>query len=245
MKRFIVTILLFVLPLGICLVFLEYEMRSIPNTYSYKNHWLNEHISSVHIWILGSSHSLYGLSPKEFSKPAFNSAHVAQTLLYDEFIFEKFIDHADSLEWVILPISYFTMPWSLDTGIEWWRGKNYYLYYDCPYFKNQIRYHYEILGNPLPFYKQVMRVWKYIAYNKNDINCDSLGYAENSNEKHDNWLETGKNAMKVHTKDISVSSSAIQINQNALNNILEKCQQKYISVLIITTPTHQSYYNLY
>ena len=121
MKRFAKTILCFFLPIFLGVLALELGMRSVPNDYTYKNKWLTENISHVRIWTFGSSHGLYGISPKYFSKPAFNSAHVSQPLKYDAFIFDKFIERADSLEWVVLPISYFTLTSKMEDGEEWWR----------------------------------------------------------------------------------------------------------------------------
>ena len=158
MKRFLKVIILFLLPILCGFGMLEYGVRSVPNDYMYKNKWLKDNISHVRIWTFGSSHGLYGISPRYFSKPAFNSAHVSQPLRYDAFIFNKFIDHADSLEWVVLPISYFTMTSCMEEGEEWWRVKNYCLYYDCPYHKFEVKYNCEIIGNPLPIYKQIKRV---------------------------------------------------------------------------------------
>ena len=80
MKRFVKTIVFFFLPVLFGLVALECAMRRIPNDYAYKNNWLTENISHVRIWTFGSSHGLFGISPKYFSKPAFNSAHVSQPL---------------------------------------------------------------------------------------------------------------------------------------------------------------------
>ena len=244
MKRFITTIILFFLPIFVSLAIIEYEMQHIPNVYSYKCNWLTNNISTIRIWIFGSSHSYYGLSPKCFSKPAFNSAHVGQTLPYDEFIFNKFIDDADSLECVILPISYFTMPFKLDAGPEWWRAKNYCLYYDCPYFGHQIKYHCEILGNPLPLYKQIGRIWNYWINGKDDVNCDSLGFITQQTDKSKDWLMTGPATVKNHTKDLKQSMPIIDANKIALENIVSTCQKKGISVLLLTTPVHKSYYEL-
>lgn len=245
MKRFLKTILLFLFPIACLLGVLEYSMRSVPNDYSFKNKWLTENLSQVHIWTFGSSHGLYGISPRYFSKPAFNSAHVSQPLKYDAFIFDKFIDRADSLEWIVLPVSYFTLTSRMEDGDEWWRIKNYCIYYDCPYHRWETKYHFEVVGNPLTFYKQMKRVGRYWIKGDDDTNCDSwglnLGYSKE--DRADNWWMDGKQRAKVHTKDLAKSHLVIQENIGYMESMIKTCAEKQVKVLIITTPVCSTYYD--
>lgn len=245
MKRFLKTILLFLFPIACLLGVLEYSMRSVPNDYSFKNKWLTENLSQVHIWTFGSSHGLYGISPRYFSKPAFNSAHVSQPLKYDAFIFGKFIARADSLEWIVLPVSYFTLTSRMEDGDEWWRIKNYCIYYDCPYHRWETKYHFEVVGNPLTFYKQMKRVGRYWIKGDDDTNCDSwglnLGYSKE--DRADNWWMDGKQRAKVHTKDLAKSQPVIQENIGYMESMIKTCTEKQVKVLIITTPVCSTYYD--
>ena len=247
MKRFLKVTILFLLPILCGLGMLEYGMRSVPNDYIYKNKWLKENISRVRIWTFGSSHGLYGISPRYFSKPAFNSAHVSQPLRYDAFIFNKYIEQADSLEWIVLPISYFTMTSCMEEGEEWWRVKNYCLYYDCPYHKFELKYNCEIIGNPLPIYKQIKRVGRYWIKGVDDFNCDSLGLDLGYSKEHraaEGWYEDGPQRAKFHTpKDLTEKQSTIQENRNHLEDIISTCRDKDVKVLLITTPVCSTYYN--
>lgn len=245
MKRFLKTIILFFIPVLCGCLVLEFSMRNVPNSYSYKNDFLSEHISAIRIWSFGSSHGLYGISPKYFSKPAFNSAHVSQPLKYDAFIFDKYISRADSLEWVILPISYFTMTSKMETGKEWWRIKNYCIYYDCPYHKWEPKYNMEIIGNPLSFYKQVKRVGRYWIKGIDDNNCDSLGLdlGYSKEKRGEEWYMNGRQRAEFHRKDIQKSQSIVEENTKYLETIIGRCEEKNVSVLLLTTPVCSTYYN--
>ena len=244
MKHFLKTILFFFLPLTIILIGLEYGMRSVPNVYQYKNQWLEKNISTTKIWVIGASHGLYGINPEYFSKPAFNSCHVSQTLPYDAFIFDKFIDKADSLESVILPVSYFSLTYSLEQSDEWWRIKNYCIYYDCPYHSNETKYHLEILGNPLPYYKQVIRVWHYWKDGMDSRGCDSLGFAHDysKDKRSEEWWKGGDKRANSHTKNIEERKDVIRTNIDYLEKILISCEKKNIRVMLLTTPVCSSYY---
>ncbi len=220
-------------------------MRAVPNDYTYKYMWLTENISRVHIWTFGSSHGLFGISPKYFSKPAFNSAHVSQPLKYDYFIFDKFIDKADSLEWIVLPISYFTLTSKMEDGEEWWRIKNYCLYYDCPYHRWETKYNTELEGNPLSIYKQIKRVGRYWIKGVDDRDCDSLGFGlgYSKESRNENWWMDGSQRAKIHTKDIVKSQPIIRENIEYMETIISICEHKQVNVLIITTPVCSTYYD--
>lgn len=246
MKRFLKVTILFLLPLLCGFGMLEYGMRSVPNNYTYKNNWLKANISHVRIWTFGSSHGLYGISPRYFSKSAFNSAHVSQPLKYDAFIFHKYIEQADSLEWVILPVSYFTMISCMEEGEEWWRIKNYCLYYNCPYHKYEIKYNCEIVGNPLSVYKQIKRVGRYWIKGIDDFNCDSLGldigYSK-EDRANEGWYLDGPQRVKHHTKDLEEKQTIIRENTNYLREIITTCTNKNVQVLLLTTPVCSTYYS--
>ena len=245
MKRFIKTIILFFIPISLGLCVLEIGMRAVPNSYSFKKNWLDKNIFSVHIWSFGSSHGLYGINPQYFSKPAFNSAHVSQPLKYDAFIFNKYIEKADSLEWVILPVSYFTMTSKMELGEEWWRIKNYRIYYDCPYHKYEPKYNFEIIGNPLSFYKQIKRVGRYWIKGSDDNSCDSLGFDRGYSKENrdDNWYMDGPQRAKFHTKDLEKSQPVIRENIACLETIINNCAERNVNVLIVTTPVCSTYYD--
>lgn len=245
MKRFLKTIVLFFIPVLCGCLVLEFSMRNVPNSYSYKNDFLSKHISSIRIWSFGSSHGLYGISPKYFSKPAFNSAHVSQPLKYDAFVFNKFIKSADSLEWVILPISYFTMTSCMEEGEEWWRIKSYSLYYDCPYHKWEPKYNMEIIGNPLSFYKQIKRVGRYWIKGIDDNSCDSLGLdlGYSKEKRGEEWYMNGLQRAMYHTKDLQKSQSIIEENTEYLETMISRCAEMNVYVLLLTTPTCSTYYN--
>ena len=245
MKRFAKTIFCFFLPIFLGVLALEIGMRSVPNDYTFKNKWLTENISHVRIWTFGSSHGLYGISPRYFSKPAFNSAHVSQPLKYDALIFNKFINNADSLEWIVLPVSYFTLTSKMEEGEEWWRIKNYCIYYDCPYHQWEPRYNIEVVGNPLSLYKQIKRVGRYWIKGVDDNSCDSLGLDLGYSKAHrgENWYMDGPQRAKYHTKDLAKSQPIIKENIGYIESIIKTCAEKQVKLLIITTPVCSMYYD--
>lgn len=238
MKKFLLRIfVLLVIPLSATMGLQEYALRQIPNDYAYKNDWLTQNAKHVHVLTLGSSHGLYGFQPKEFSKPTFNAGHVSQSLRYDKFILEKFIETMDSLEYVILPVSYFAIRSSgLEGGDEWWRVKNYTIYYGCPYHRNEPKYALEC------YQFSPKGTLKALLGKTDHLDVDSLGRGlaysyENKDKEH--WFENGAQRAKYHTKNRD--DALVQQNVGYISSIIELCRKKDVKLVLVTTPNFHTY----
>lgn len=239
MKRFLIrTTVLFIIPVFLVLATCEYFLRKVPNDYQYKNKWLTQNCGKIEILNLGSSHTYWGINPHYFSYSAFNAAHVAQGIKYDHFIFKKFIDSMDSLKVVILPLSYFSMTSNEpERGLEDWRVKYYSIYYGCDYHKHELRYNLEIMP------KIRIRVALLSIFGKADYRvADSLGWGCSSQAifEQDAWEYNGKIVAKRHTKKI-IDTTIVNENARMVNEIIKKCHNKKISVILLTTPTYKTY----
>ena len=246
MKRFIISIVLFLMPLCVFLYLLEFGIRSIPNDYSYKNKWLEQNVWSLKVLSLGMSHGFMGIQPNCFDEPAFNAAHVSQSLKYDAFIFDKFIEQADSLQIVILPISYVSLWFGLEESEEWWRVKNYCIYYQCPYHRWENEYRSEVMGGKL--FTLCKRLKNNIYNGSNEISCDSLGWATFYTKafRGKDWWMNGESRARSHTFDLDQRKELFAENKLHVESIIKQCFQKQIKVVLLTTPTCSTYYdNIY
>lgn len=246
MKRFIYTLILFIIPLVLLFGALEYGLRNIPNDYSFKNHWQEQNISSVKILVIGSSLGYYGIRPQYMNQPTFNASHVSQTIKYDAFIFNKFIDRADSLRLIVWPISYFNLPYELeeDKG-AWWRVKSYTIYYDCPYHRYNIKYNNEVVAGQKVF-QEISRIFKYLFSDYTEQYCDSMGFGLNfsKNDRIANWYSTEMAMIDVvsHTKDLTEHRDGINANKRRMNEVIQACADRGIQVLLLTPPAYKTYY---
>ena len=242
MKKFLYSLILFTLPILLFFIFVEFGIRQIPNDYNYKKSWLDNNVSSVQVLIAGTSQGLYGINPIYFSKKAFNDCHVSQTPKYDKFLIDKYIEKADALEYIILPIAYHSLVYDLEDGQEWWRVKNYCIYYDCPFHKYELKYQTEIYG--LNIISQVKRLGRYIVKDVDAINCDSLGFGTNytkANRAEKDWFNNGEGRIKGHTVDLQKHAIRIVENKDRLNSIAMTCKQNDVKLLLVTMPVHKSY----
>ena len=231
--------MLFLVPIFTILVALEYTLESVPNSYRYKEQVFPEKYAHVvKILSFGSSHGYFNIRTSCFEKPAFNMGFPTQSLKYDYYLFNKYIDMCDSLQYVILPISYNLFRDEIENGPEWSRVKGYCMYMGCEYHKGEPRYNYELFGN----FNTTMLSTVYNAWcgNENHISCDSLGWGSGYLycNRPANWEHYG-NLASGHT-----IANRDYVNQNTayLESIINTCKKRDIKVLLLTTPTWHTYY---
>lgn len=239
MKRFIIrTILLIILPVLLSVAMCEYFLRRIPNNYSYKNEWLTNNAISVKVLIEGSSHSFFGIEPNCFSENAFNAAHESQGIRYDYFIFSKFFDDMDSLKILILPISYFSL-FSIypENSKEDWRTKYYSIYYGCKYHRFEPKYNLETYNG-----LHLKDVANSVLGRVNHWTCNDLGWGiyYKLERRSKDWEESGAIAAKRHTKT-KIDTVILAKNKMMVEEMINKCGQKNVFVVILTTPTYHTY----
>lgn len=214
---------------------IEILLRQIPNDYSYKREYLDNHSNGIETLILGSSHSYRGVNPVYFSTSCFNAAYVSQTLDYDLEILKKYQNNLAKLKTVILPISYFSFFQQLKTATESWRVKNYIIYYGMNTADLLTDYS-EILSNRLDV--NLSRLSSYYIEGNSNISCSKYGWGSFQLLKAKNLEETGKTAALRHTaKNYRYLSENISI----LKSIIELCNRHNVKVILFTPPAFEAY----
>ena len=247
LNKFIVKILLFfLLPALLLAGVSEYSIRQIPNDYSYKNSWMTKNCKNLNILCLGSSTVFFGINPNHFKTKAFNASHISQTLNYDNFIFNKFINQMDSLKYLLLDINYISPFTSLENSEEWWRVKYYSIYYDNDFHRGELKYNYELAVHNLSTFESAGNgiLLKLGMSNYSKIKVNELGFGTNYslNKRTKNWNDGKEEALKhsiwlKREKDLDL----IDNNKIYVNDILKKCAARKIKVLLISTPVSQTY----
>jgi len=235
MKKFIIRLLLFFLPIIISLISAEFLLRSIPNDYAYKSIFLEKNADKIEVLILGNSHVCYGINPEYFKLNTFNNAHGSQTIDYDNNIFQKYFNKLSKLKYLILPIDYFTLFIRFEDGWEEYRKKYYNIYYGMHFGSTPDNY-FEILHNK--FSLNVKSVWLYYVKKKKLRNCINNGSATFNQEKKSGFLDNGKYRAAIQT---SKTNKNITSSIDYLNKIITAANSKNIRVLLLTMPAHDSY----
>ncbi|AHM63496.1 hypothetical protein D770_26265 [Flammeovirgaceae bacterium 311] len=241
MNKFLKLVLLFALPIVVLGIGLEIGLRNIPNDYVYKKEYLKNNADSIEVLFLGSSHAYFGINPQFISKKSFNAGQVAQSVGYDYKILERYFSNSKKLETIVVPVSYFSFHYKIETGTESWRVKNYSIYHDL-YTTNRLNDYSEILSNSVK--SGLLRMYNYYLKNNAEIACSALGYGlNNTYAKRRDLAETGAHTAEMHTyRDLA----DFEENYQAMLSIIKFAEKRNIRVLLYTPPAYETYVkNLY
>jgi hypothetical protein len=238
-KKFLRHIALFLLPLLIIAVALEFVVESIPNSYTYKREYIEQHGAQIETLILGSSNAYDGINPSVLPN-AFNLANSSQTLEDDYRLLAKYIDSMDSLHTVILGLGYH----SLGATTEDNRRTYYTIYMDlyprCPISK----YSFEVC-NPEMLIKKIIKY----AVSRDVTRCDSLGqrvgHTKEAAESGAEWWNKDMLSL-VENDKLQIADCRLEIEENTryLQAIVDLCNAHNVQPVIVLMPVKEEYKKL-
>lgn len=243
MRKFLLKLLLFLLPFVLMLVVLEVFYRYIPNNYSCKDQQINKNFQKIEVLLFGDSHCLYGLNPSCFSKNTFNLSNVSQTIYFDKLLFDKYVDKLPKLTQVVFCIEYTNLSQRDNSGDDGWRKFYYqrFMHLEVPLISKLDPRNY-CLAFTQSFYKSRDLVKRYVK-KKTILDCDSLG-----------WGTNYKKADRIPAAQVAQNRAIVQedglmdfeVNKSRINDIIRRCKQRNIQVLIVSMPqtkVYESYLN--
>ncbi len=237
MKRFIIRLTIFLSILLFTGITIELLLRNIPNNYKFKRHYLDEHAGIIETLVLGNSHLFYGIDPTYLRTDAFNAGNVSQPLYYDYLLLKKYEHQWKKLSKIVIPIDYFSMFSSMETGGEPWRAQYYKAYFDINVTKPTDGL--ELFCNT--FELNIDKIINYYIFDEQELNCSSLGWGTTYQSlKSKDLMKTGIKAAARHTY---ADERYIKENLQVLIRIFKFAKARNIEVLLVTSPTYKSYYN--
>ncbi|MEP6465265.1 MAG: hypothetical protein ABJB05_03125 [Parafilimonas sp.] len=239
MASFIKHIIVFSFPILLFSILMEFMLRKIPNDYSYKCKYLNENSNKIEVLILGSSHTYYGINPQYLKENSFNAAYVSQSLNYDWDILNKYQKKWNNLKYIIVPVDYFSLYSTLETGIEKWRVKNYSIYYNIQ--GKDLKNDFELSSEKLS--DNITRFENYYLNDSNNITCNKLGAGTRLKFTNiQNLIETGKAAATRHTVE-KKDNLLFTKNVETIKSIVQFAKKINAKVIFITCPAYYTYYD--
>lgn len=229
-------IALFVLPLLIIAVVMEFVAEAIPNSYTYKLDYIEQKGAEIQTLILGSSNAYDGLNPSVMPH-AFNLANSSQTLEDDYRLLAKYIDSMDSLRMVIVGLGYH----SLGTTKEEHRRTYYTIYMDLYPRWPISKYSFEVC-NPEMLVKKIIKY----AVSRDVTRCDSLGqrvgHTREAVETGAEWWNKDVDALVINDKlDIINHKFEIEDNIRYLHAIVDLCNAHNVQPVIVQMPVMEEY----
>lgn len=239
----------FIIPLLLIALAWEYSIRSIPNDYAYKSKWLNDNADSIEVLYLGPSTIMYDIDPSFSKWKGFNAAHVSQSLKYDHFIFNKYINQMDSLKYIVLGVDFWSPHGEMEHSTEWWRIKYYTIHYNSPYHENKFKYKYEIyFHNPRTLLIAAQGALRILGLgNVSHRTINDMGHGANytTSNRAPDW-DNGTSEAIRHNELIDSYYKDTQDYKNNFEYVRDICkvsQDRGIKVILLGSPIYASYTN--
>lgn len=238
MKRFLLKMILFAIPLIAVLAAWELIMRNAPHVFKYKRQVIMEkYRKEGRILVLGSSHAFYGVNTR-FMPRACNLAFVSQELCHDRFIFETFLKSPNRLEYVIVPVSIFSF-FGAKQNNDSWKDTNYSAYWGFPV--SDISNRFFIFGNMPNQFRLFKRLKKKIKREgvPQAYNIDETGWGTNQAFMPREQFKTlaEKAALRHCDADLEKIDGF-----HELQKLIALAQKHKIKVLLFTPPAHRFYW---
>lgn len=139
MKCFLRKTALFALLALLLCIAIELFLLTVPNGYSYKRRYVEEHGDQIKVLVLGHSHTATGIIPEHLGDSVFNMAISGRTAYYDAALARRYIPTLTNLKCVIWPLRYnsqylsYLYPCASKEGTQ--KPVNFTSTYQCMYEK--------------------------------------------------------------------------------------------------------------
>lgn len=236
MKRFLQDIGLFAVVALIFFGALEWGAESIPNSYTYKRDYMEQHGSQIETLILGSSNAYDGLNPSILPH-AFNLSNSSQTLEDDYRLLAKYIGSMESLQTVIVGLDYQALGATSQAN-----RRTYYTIYMDLYSRWPLsKYSFEVCNTEV----LVKKIIKY-AVSRDVTRCDSLGQRlghtlEAAQSGAEWWNKDVLSLVENDKLEIGNCRLAIEENTRYLHAIVELCNAHNVQPVIVQMPVMGEY----
>lgn len=236
MKRFLIHTTFFTIPLLIAAVLLEIIAERIPNSYTYKHQYMEQHAAHIHTLILGSSYAYDGLAPSEIDA-AFNLSNSSQTLEDDYRLLARYIPQMDSLQTVILGVGHGTLAMRIQDN----RRLYYTLYMDLYPRWPISKYSMEVFDMPL----LTKKIIKYIV-SRDVTRCDSLGQRLGHDsiavaQQTEFWNKDIAAMVANDSVEVDAIRDVIAQNSAYLDSIVSLCAARDVQLLVVSMPAMDAY----
>ena len=197
---------------------------------------MDKHAADIEVLFLGSSHAYRDINPIYINANSFNASYVSQSLYYDYRILEKYNDNWSSLKYIFVPVSYFSLFYSMDDSPESWRVKNYSIYYSM-WTTYHIEDYFELLSNRLDI--NLRRIGDYYLVGQSSITSSELGWGrKDASDINSDLTEKGKIAAQRHTVE---GNLYFDVNVGILHSVVSFADKHNAQVIFYTPPAFMTY----
>ena len=215
------------MPIAILAIGIEIYAEHIPNSYTYKRQYMEQHADEIQTLVLGHSCAYDGIDASVLPA-AFNLANSSQCFEDDYRLLVKYLPQMDSLKTVILPMSYSSLQMVSSSN----RRVYYTIYMDIYPRWPLSKYSFECFNLEL----MLKKIAKHLL-NEDIVRCDSLGQrlGHTLATRPKDW----QNTQALVKNDRFVGASAmpyIEENIQWLQQMAALCEGRDVNLYLLTMP---------
>ncbi|MEK7391938.1 MAG: hypothetical protein AAB214_05160 [Fibrobacterota bacterium] len=242
MRSFLIKTILFLLPVFLVGVCMEALLFGVPNEYRAKNDALARDGKQIHTLVLGSSHTYFGVDPDLMAPGVYNAAFVSQSLRYDSAILATRLDSLPKLNTVVIPISYFSLFFQLESGQAAALAKNYRLHLGIGSAPNPIE-RLEVVQSRLE--TSIDKIWMHYLDGGTPPACSPSGWGIPPTKGAPDMAASGRIEAARHIGYVEQGRKHhLSENVRCLESMLRICRSRGIRVFLVTLPATRHYSSL-
>lgn len=236
MKKFILKVSFFIIPLIIPIILIELFITLKPNAFNIKANYIKNN-KDIEVLFLGSSHTQYGINPEIITAKSANLAYARQDYKLDSALFFNYIPQLINLKYVFLEIGYNSVDRDNSTNF---RTPWYYNYHGISFSNTKRRFRYPLYFTSMTFFNNyIIQTLNPNGY-KNELN--DFGFVTNNFSGPFKDLgyqplkieETSGRRLKVNRRE--QSQKLFSSNKDRLLSIIDYCSEHDINVIVLRAP---------
>ncbi len=233
MKRFIIKLTLFILPIVIIATSVEiYNRRN--NTFYAKKQYVDKNQNAIEVMFLGSSQTWRAINPAFLTFKCAPLAHGESAFNIDYLLFNQYINNLPKLKVLVLETSYHTFEDYRDH--KWNKNHLFWIYYGINnYEKNApMSDYFMISSNPKEYLKKLWTSSIFPEFGQ----YNEFGYITSANKT----LATGAYDPEfLKNRHAEENLTNFKINSGLLEKIIATCKEKNIEIVFFSPPKFSTY----
>jgi hypothetical protein len=243
MNKFLLKLLLFVVPMVLLLGAIEWYIRNSNNSFIAKAKHFNKNKQNIEVLVLGTSHNQNGVNPKFFREKTSNLAYASQNIQIDSAVFFTNVKQMNNLKKVVFEMDYHRM--DLDTDDKTYRLAWYYLYYGIEIYPVKWINKWSLYSSNTSFFNNV--ILDDFTNSDNTKVINEFGFVEKNfnNEfvqfNYNAQVINAKSKQRLKNKHKEFSDEAFEKNKKRIESIIRFCQKNNIELYFFSSPLYPTY----
>lgn len=242
MKRFLIHLSVFGAVCITALLLFELYLLKIPNRYSFKYNYIDQHKNDIETLLLGNCLIEDGLIPQTLGPHTFNAAISGREKIYDAELAKQFVAQMPKLKTVVLSVEYRDFAFGrgkvnprdhkkhggLESTIKCMHYKYMNIHAD-PFW-----YWSEFLNSELNYKERI-----HMTYQQ-QIETDTLGFVKlldsNKMAEWEYWDLPG-----IYDTSLPIDSDKYERLYQSYQTVAQECSEHHVRLILISLPVHKTF----